>query len=193
MRDRVAFRENDFLLRKMKGNDIWMVLQWRNAESNRHFMYNNREISEGEHRKWFSHAMEQQDAEYFIFENRGAPIGFVSITNINEQHARCSWAFNLSDKRDSFPKGLGAVMELLAIEVMFQHSSIEKICCEVLDFNVGVIRLHKRFGFKEEGVFKRHIRRNDGVFDVIPLALFRQDWEVRRESIRQSLFGEELH
>ena len=29
--------------------------------------------------------------------------------------------------------------------------TIGKLCCEVLAFNAAVVRLHKRFGFLEEG------------------------------------------
>ncbi|NMQ05970.1 GNAT family N-acetyltransferase [Candidatus Accumulibacter phosphatis] len=41
---------------------------------------------------------------------------------------------------------------------------IEKLCCEVLDFNTAVVRLHQRFGFIKEGFLQKHIYRDDGVF-----------------------------
>jgi RimJ/RimL family protein N-acetyltransferase len=43
--------------------------------------------------------------------------------------------------------------------------------------------MHKRFGFKEEGVFKKHIRRGDKYEDVIRTALFTNRWEAIRSEI----------
>jgi RimJ/RimL family protein N-acetyltransferase len=43
--------------------------------------------------------------------------------------------------------------------------------------------MHKRFGFKEEGVFKKHVCRGDKYEDVIRIALFAHNWEAIRSNI----------
>lgn len=81
------------------------------------------------------------------------------------------------------PRGLGAIMEILAIDQMIEVHGIRKICCEVLVFNEAVIRMHKKFGFEEEGRFREHVLKGDKYEDVVRLALFTEAWGQARPRI----------
>jgi len=59
---------------------------------------------------------------------------------------------------------------------------------EVLDLNMKVIKLHKKFQFKEEGIFKTHIYKNEQYQDVICLALFREDWLEHKNNLFGTVF-----
>jgi hypothetical protein len=74
-------------------------------------------------------------------------------------------------------------MEIHAIDRMVEYHKIRKIWGETLESNKRLILMHKRFGFKEEGVFKKHIRRGDKYEDVIRTALFTNRWEAIRSEI----------
>ncbi len=186
---RILFSYPDYSLTALDDQDKDLILRWRNSESIRHYMYDTRMITPEQHDKWFRKELNNEKSRHFIFREKGRPVGFVSFTDINDRDRRCSWAFNLSDERESLQKGLGAVMEYFAIEHVFEKMSIEKLCCEVLDFNTAVVRLHQRFGFNKEGFLQKHIHRNDGVFGVVVMALFREDWIVMRGDIAKTLFS----
>lgn len=186
---RILFSYPDYSLTALDDQDKDLILRWRNSESIRHYMYDTRTITPEEHDQWFRRELNNEKSRHFIFREKGRPVGFVSFTDINDRDRRCSWAFNLSDERESLQKGLGAVMEYFAIEHVFEKMSIEKLCCEVLDFNTAVVRLHQRFGFNKEGFLQKHIHRDDGVFGVVVMALFREDWIAMRGDIAKTLFS----
>jgi acyl dehydratase len=80
-------------------------------------------------------------------------------------------------------------MESAALDLAFNQLNLRKLNCEVLDFNQTVISLHKKFGFKVEGVFKKQYRRENNFHDIYRLALNRDDWE-RMKSPVEFIFPE---
>lgn len=186
---RVFFNHSDYALTALDDQDKDLILRWRNSESIRHYMYDTRIITPEMHDEWFRRELKNEKSRHFMFKEKGRSVGFVSFTDINARDRRCAWAYNLSDERDSLQKGLGAVMEYFAIEHVFEKMPIEKLCCEVLDFNTAVVRLHQRFGFIKEGFLQKHIYRDDGVFGVVVMALFREDWMKIKGDLNKTLFS----
>ena len=60
---------------------------------------------------------------------------------------------------------------------------MNKINCEVLDFNKNIIKLHKRFGFEIEGVRKEHILRGGKYLNSILMGLNKKTWQARKKII----------
>jgi RimJ/RimL family protein N-acetyltransferase len=60
----------------------------------------------------------------------------------------------------------------------------------VLAFNVTVIRLHNKFGFVEEGIFRDHHKGPKGFEDVHRLGLLQTEWMARRDGMLALLSGE---
>jgi len=67
-------------------------------------------------------------------------------------------------------------MEITALDYAFRKLKLEKLWCEVLEFNESVIRFHKKFGFQEEGIFKGHYLRDGERYDIHRLAIFKDQW-----------------
>ena len=178
----------DVTLRPMTGDDLEMVLGWRNAPAVRRTMYTNHEIGAEEHARWFAAMTARDDCRLLIAEVNGrGPAGFVSVTELDPLHRTCSWAF-YGDTGNPV-KGLGSLMEFHALELMAGALGVRKINCEVFAFNDRVIALHKRFGFREEGLFREH-KLKDGVpVDVVRLAMLTREWPEHRERIRAALGG----
>ena len=116
------------------------------------------------------------------------PFGFISFTNISQLHGRTSWAFYIGEA--DAPRGSGAVMEYFAIDYAFLVLKVHKLCCEVFAFNSGVIKLHKKFGFLEEGRFIGHYKKCENYEDIICLAKFSSSWTEERITLKNRLFGE---
>jgi UDP-4-amino-4,6-dideoxy-N-acetyl-beta-L-altrosamine N-acetyltransferase len=182
-------RLSDCELRPMRAEDGPMVLAWRNQDRVRANMYTNHIIAPEEHERWFGRALGDPRAAYRIFEHGGGPMGFVSFTGIDRAHGRATWAFYLGEAEA--PRGSGAAMEYLALEEAFGALGIRKLCCEVFAFNAGVVRLHQRFGFQQEGVLSRHHLKDGAYQDIVCLARFGEDWPRDRDALRSSVFKEE--
>ena len=121
-----------------------------------------------------------------IFEINHRAVGFVSFTNIDSVHGRCSWAFYLGE--NEVPRGSGAAMEFVALNFAFGQLGIRKLCCEVFSYNTGVIKLHEKFGFIQEGSFVKHFVKNGKYEDIVSLALFKEYWEKSSEKLKTKCF-----
>jgi UDP-4-amino-4,6-dideoxy-N-acetyl-beta-L-altrosamine N-acetyltransferase len=183
------FNYDSFSIRPIEINDKDRILQWRNSERVRCNMYGDHIISQQEHDTWFAGALAEIPASYLIFLYEGKPIGFVSFTNISTANGRCYWAFYLGEAE--VPRGAGSVMEFFALDYAFLTLKIRKLCCEVFTFNGGVIKLHEKFGFVQEGRFVGHYLKNEQYEDIVCLAKFGKNWIDEREAFKSRLFGKD--
>lgn len=164
-----------FRLREMAEGDLETVLGWRNQPWIRANMYTDHEISLEEHRSWFSRAKHDPASLHLVCESEGEPIGCVNFTQIDRKNGRAFWGFYLGEENG--PKGRGAAMEYLALQYAFGPLALRKLCAEVFSFNEKVLKLHDKFGFRQEGVYRRHMLKNGEYQDVVAIALFRDEWE----------------
>lgn len=68
------------------------------------------------------------------------------------------------------------MMEVAALKYAFDNLEIRKLECQVLDFNLPVVNLHLRHGFRVEGVFREAYERDGSYHDIYCLALMSADW-----------------
>ena len=113
-------------------------------------------------------------------------MGVVGFTQIDMSNSNCFWAFYASP---SAPKGTGKQMEFAALEYVFGSLKIHKLCCEVLAFNEAVVNLHKKFGFKVEGVFRDQHKMDNNYVDIIRLGLLKHEWDATREKFSSTRVG----
>ena len=73
-------------------------------------------------------------------------------------------------------------MEKLALDYAFNTLSLNKLCCEVLDFNTSVIDFHRKFGFKIEGIRRQDYARDEKLYDIYQLAIFKKDYIKTQKS-----------
>lgn len=176
------------ILKPIAQSELELMRSWRNEPAVRKNMYTTHEISAEEHMSWWNRIQGQKDCEYFMYYREGSPEGVVGFTQIDSIQLHASWAFYAAPLAK---KGTGGRMEYLALEHAFSALELRKLNCEVLSFNAAVIKLHKKFGFAEEGVFKAHHRFEGGWADIHRLAIFSEEWAVRREDmyLKLSSFG----
>lgn len=179
-------KREDYRLRRLEESDLEQVLEWRNSERIRVNMYTDHIITMDEHRLWFEKINKDESAVYRILEFQGFPIGVVNATQIDKHNRKCFWAFYLGSTK--IPLGSGAIMEFLFLEYIFNELGIRKLCCEVFAFNLSTIKLHKKFGFREEGCLKQHILKNNQYEDVICMALFNQEWIIVKPQLEKLCF-----
>lgn len=168
-------------LREMTGDDLEMVRAWRNAAHVRRYMYNDHIISEEEHRDWFEQSSGNPAVDLIIAEYDNVPYGYITIYNIDPRHGTCAWAFYIG--RENAPKGLGSFMEFATMERIVEMHKMRKIEIEILGFNERVIKMHKRFGYIEEGVFRQQKEKAGEYHDVHRMAMFTSDWPAIRDKL----------
>lgn len=176
--------EKKSLLRPMLDDDLAMVREWRNAPSIRENMYTSHEISAQEHLTWWERTKASDNDRYLIYEADGVPSGVVSFNGIDRISSHAFWAFYASpDAR----RGTGSQMEMLALDYAFLELGLRKLSCEVLSFNSRVVKLHQKFGFSVEGIFRAHFPKEGEYYDIYRLGLLSGEWLEIREEIQGKL------
>lgn len=169
-----------FQLRRMTESDLPMVLEWRNQPEIRKNMYTQHEITREEHFAWFARIKNDPSKQFFICLQGDTPVGVINFVDINPSQRTASWGFYSGDISK---RGIGTQMEYLALNYAFGELGLEKLNCEVLSSNYSVVSFHRKFGFRIEGLFKRHFYDGQHWHDVYRLAMFRKDWLERLQPV----------
>lgn len=159
-------------LRKMRENDLDVVLSWRNHPDVRHFMYTTHEITLDEHRRWFFQNDRSQSSDLLIYEQRGQPCGFANITRTRCE-AIADWGFYMAP---GAMRGSGRGLGQSVLDYAFKVLGLHKVCGQALGFNERSIRFHLSLGFREEGrMIDQHF---DGrsYQDVVCFGVLESEW-----------------
>jgi UDP-4-amino-4,6-dideoxy-N-acetyl-beta-L-altrosamine N-acetyltransferase len=168
----------------LETSHLEIILEWRNAPSVKENMYTQNIITLEQHRSWWEKTRRKADVQYFLYKNGDVPFGVVAFTEIDKHQGHASWAFYADPNA---PKGTGSWMEVLALDFALIETGLNKLHCEVLSYNVGVINKHKKFGFKIEGVFVDQFKGDNGYADIVRLAIFASAWRKKRNEILENL------
>ncbi len=175
-------------LRPITETDSDHLFDWRNREDVRRYMYTDLAIARETHDRWFAGALKASDRFFWIIEWDGAPVGLVNVVDMSPVNQKAAWAYYLAEP-STRGKGVGACVEYLLIEKVFDELGLEKLWCEVLVSNEAVWKLHEGFGFVREAHFRRHVVKSDGPHDAYGLGLLKSDWQGVRDAARERLLA----
>lgn len=173
-------------LRQVSEEDRDRLRTWRNLPEVAAFMYTTHEIGRVEHDRWFDRLLEGRDRLAWTVRMDGVPVGAAFVSDIDRTNQRASWAFYLADPATR-GRGVGSAVEVLVLQHAFDDLSLHKLCCEVLSYNTAVVAMHKKFGFREEGVLHDHFLRDGEWVHVHQLALWADDWHQTRAGFEERL------
>jgi UDP-4-amino-4,6-dideoxy-N-acetyl-beta-L-altrosamine N-acetyltransferase len=172
--------------RDLTAADKEKIRSWRNLPEIRKYMYTDHVIGVEEHEAWFNRTIHDDASKYWIIVCDGEDVGLVNLYGIDRRNQRCYWAFYVVSPNVR-GKGVGTAAEYFVLQTVFDELKLNKLCCEVLDFNQGVVRMHKSFGFVQEGLFRKHVMKGGEAHDVVCLSLLKQEWEASREALLNKL------
>lgn len=165
--------------RPLQRQDKEMIRLWRNLPQVRRCMLTDHVIGPEEHAAWFERIFDNPRFRHWIIRCEEENAGLLYLYDIDTCNRRCYWGFYVvgSNVRG---KSVGMFAEYFLLQYIFKELKLDKLCCETLDFNRGVLRMHEAFGFKQEGRLRRHIVKSDGAHDVICMSIFKNEWEEKR-------------
>ena len=174
-----------YALRDLRTDDKDTVRAWRNHPDIAKYMYTDHAITEEEHDRWFNRALNEPSCHFWVITEGSTGIGLLSISQIDLHNRRCYWAYYLDP--DSRGRGAGSFAEYAVLQHVFNELKFNKLCGEVFGFNRSVIKMHKRFGFAEEGVLRKHIYKQGQWHDVVCVGILREEWDKARPEIETRL------
>ena len=178
-------------LRPLEPADKDRLYAWRNAPEVAAFMYTDHRITPDEHARWFEGLKGDPRRDYRIIEVDGIPAGPANFYDIDRVQGRASWAYYLADPSVR-GKGVGGYVEYLMIERAFVELGqgglgLRTLWCEVLITNEAVWKLHQKFGFQQEALFRAHVVKAGAPIDVMGLGMLAEDWAAARPAMAQRL------
>ena len=177
---------HEVILRDVTQDDRQRLLDWRNSPEVAAYMYSDHKIGQAEHDRWFDGMAGDARRRYWVIEVDGEPVGLANLADIDTRNRRCAWAYYLASPSVR-GLGVGSYIEFWMIEYVFGALGFDKLWCEVLLSNESVWKLHERYGFQREALFRHHVIKDGAPADVVGLGLLARDWPGRREEMAQRL------
>ncbi|PTV93027.1 hypothetical protein C8C76_1568 [Halanaerobium saccharolyticum] len=162
-------------LRKIKEDDLEMIMNWRMDPNITKYMYTDPDITLEEQKKWFKKVSNDDTCLYWVINADGEDIGLINLYEIDNKNQRCGWAYYIANL-DYRGKGLAKSLELNLYKFVFETLKLNKLWCEVFSFNNKVVRLHKIYGSEVEGVLKEHIYKNGEFHDIVKMSILKEKW-----------------
>ncbi len=162
-------------IRPVSSADLERMLVWRNQPHVRTNMLTQHEISLDEHQQWFERCAKDPSRRLMIVEEEDIPLGFVGFTGVGAGEI-ATWGFYAAPEA---AKGSGTKLGYKALEFAFGVLLLHKVCGQALAFNEASIRMHQKFGFRQEGVLREQHKINDQYHDMICFGLLCEEWKMR--------------
>jgi UDP-4-amino-4,6-dideoxy-N-acetyl-beta-L-altrosamine N-acetyltransferase len=172
-------------LRKLTEDDLSLILVWRNAPEVRKSMYTTQEISEADHRAWFSRMKHDLQACWYLHQGENdKPDGVAYFTQYRPENQSSFWGFYTVP---GAPAGTGTKLALDALNEAFYVLDLHKLNAEVLITNERSLRFHKKLGFCVEGRFRDYHFNGERFIDVIRLGILKSEWSENRTKIESRI------
>lgn len=160
------------------------ILKIRNEKFVRENMYNNKIITIDEHLNWVRNHLLKKTRKIFKIIFKEKLVGAIVLSNISTVNKESDWAFYLSKNAKT---GLGALVEYKFLNFFFNNFDSFVLNCEVLEFNKGVISLHKKFGFEVKEIKESKVIRNNISINAVLMRLDKNKWQLSKDIIKKRL------
>lgn len=119
------------------------ILQWRNSDNIRKWMFNSNKISVNEHFTFINSLKSDSTKLYFLVKKNNDYLGIIDFTKITQRS--CYYGFYANP--DLKIQGIGRILEKTCLDYAFNILEVEKLHLEVFKSNAQVKNLHRKNGF----------------------------------------------
>ena len=146
------------------------VLNWRNSDDIRRWMFTDRIISEEEHLGFIEGLKRDENNFYWMALVDDAPSGVVDVQKADFENR--SGRLGIYSVR----KGSGKSMLWGLMHLWFDIMDMRTLKCELMEGNERAYKLYTDFGFAEDKIHKRYIEKNGVRVRIISMTTDRGDW-----------------
>ncbi|MGY6129493.1 UDP-4-amino-4,6-dideoxy-N-acetyl-beta-L-altrosamine N-acetyltransferase (plasmid) [Paraburkholderia strydomiana] len=187
-------KSNRIKLRAIEEGDLPLIASWRSDPQVYEYFYEFLPISSRQQRNWFEKQLQDTSEINLVVSNlSGIAIGTVSIYHIDRRNRKAEWGRLIIGDPAARSGGIGAEIEALILQYAFEHLNLHKLYCEVLVENEKVVSLHKKFGFREEGILRDHAFKAGKYADAVILAMLDSEYFGQRIEGRLATMLARMH
>lgn len=158
--------------------------QWRNKDEIRKIAINQHIVAKEEHFKWIESLKHRNNQKFWVVFFNNIPIGTVSLQNMDYDKLTSEWGFYIGE--DVYKGlGLGAIIEYNLLEYFFLKLNFTTLFGTVLDTNLALLKMHKKFGFKIIRREKKIIGKKKHTITMISIK--KNDWMNLRKDLESIL------
>ena len=169
----------DIILSAVEEHHLPQLMEWRNNPEFRKYYREYKVIGEDHQKNWRKNKILNDDTwHYFVVKPKKEPnklIGWVGLTYINWVYRTGEFSITLGD---TSYRGLGLGKDMLRtiLKFGFEDLNLNRIWYEVYGNNTA-LDLYKKIGFKEEGVLRESVFKNNTYVNSHILSMLKKEYE----------------
>lgn len=172
-------------LKSIKITDAKEILSWRTSKNVQKNFPSKVSKNLSKHLAWIKGIIKSKEHKYFIIKKKNdKSIGLCFLSNINYINRNAEFGYYLSNKK-YYGQGFSIEAEYMIINYGFEILGLNKIYCENLENNKNIINVHKKFGFKLDGIKREEIFKNKKYLDIYLMSLLRKDYNKYKKKISE--------
>lgn len=122
----------------------------------------------------------QEDDNTFIFAIRSRHddkiVGLLELDGISWPHGTSFLSIGIGEESNR-GRGYGKEAMRLALRFAFDELNLYHLSLTVFSYNEAAIALYEQLGFRREGTFREHLRRDGQRYDMHLYGILRREWE----------------
>jgi len=171
---------------KLTKKYIFKLREYRNSDYVRNNMISDAIITEDQQIKWWAEQKNNSKSLYYLIFLDSQPCGLINFVNINQAIKKAEFGIFLFEEKYA-NSGISLFAEFFALNFLFDQLHLNKIYLNVIDFNKKTISLHKNFGFKIDGIFRKDIIKNNQYCNLVHMSILKYEWNEKKVSVQNLL------
>ena len=162
-------------LRELKEKDVDRILLWMHSDESKEIFakdFNN--YTKEDVKKFVNSKNTKEDLNFACVNDNDDYLGTVSLKNIDYENNNAEYAISFIKEAQGTGAAVFATKEIL--NKAFSELKLEKVYLNVLSTNKRAIAFYKKMGFKEEGIFKNHLKKDDKYIDLLWYAIIKNEY-----------------
>ncbi|MCE2983172.1 MAG: GNAT family N-acetyltransferase [Parachlamydia sp.] len=178
---------NDYQLVHLREQDIELIRQWRNDQME--ILRQKKAITKEEQRDYYTRfilpafSMDFPSQYLLSFLYRNTCIGYGGLTNVDWEAKRAEVSFLLSTSRTDekyYSRDFTQFLNLLS-QLAFNNLDMQRLFTETFAFRQNHIEILENFGFRKEGVLRKHVYKRGQLMDSILHGFLIDEWRGQHE------------
>lgn len=165
---------SDVRLRNLQQKDLNAMKVWMNDNDTiKVFAHDFRQMTDRDILDFIENSISYSNKHFAIVNRNDEYMGTVSLKNINVKDLNAEYAIVVSPP---YRGGLVAYKaSQLILEYAFRQLKLQRVYLNVLADNITAIKFYEKFGFKFEGVFRKHILHDNTLKDLKWYAILNEE------------------
>jgi len=166
------------MLRPIKRDDLANFLKWFNDPEVTQYLLLYLPMTEMAEEKWIEEGA--KSGVHLVIEaienDTTKPIGTIALNNLNQRNLTAEFGIAIGEK-DYWSNGYGTEATQLLLKYGFDQLNLHRISSSAKAFNERSLRLHKKVGFRQEGLLRQSEFVNGHYHDKVMFGLLREEWK----------------